>query len=327
MAKNRPMTQPRKRLVSLSDTPYYHCISRCVRRAFLCGTDPVSGFDFSHRRGWIVDRLKRLSAVFAIDLCAYAVMSNHYHVVVHVDRALARSWSDSEVVRRWLELFSGPPLAQRFRAGDSLSDAELAVIAQWAATWRARLHDISWFMRCLNEVIARLANREDGCTGRFWEGRFKSQALLDERAVLACMAYVDLNPIRAGLARTPEHSQYTSIKERIDQPEDNGLRRFSGNADETECLPFRFEDYLQVVDWSGRALVAGKKGFIPVDAPPILTRLGMQPSALLSYLRQRPGRFHTAIGPADSLRALAQSVGQKFIQGISFGRALCPQTA
>ena len=80
-----PMTQARDSQISLSDTPYYHCMARCVRRAYLCGEDRLTGQDYSHRRGWIVNKLKELSGVFAIDICAYAVMSNHYHVVLRVD--------------------------------------------------------------------------------------------------------------------------------------------------------------------------------------------------------------------------------------------------
>src|SRR3972149_10745386 len=118
------MPQARNRLVSLADTPYYHCISRCVRRAFLCGVDPLSGFDFSHRRDWVVERMKSLCGVFAIDLCAYAVMSNHYHIVGRVDGDAAQSWSGREVVERWLQLFSGPELAQRYLKEDHLSAAE-----------------------------------------------------------------------------------------------------------------------------------------------------------------------------------------------------------
>jgi putative transposase len=102
------MPQPRNRQVSLEDTPYYHCISRCVRRAFLCGKDSHTGFNFEHRRQWIVDRIKLLCGVFSVDLCAYAIMNNHYHIVVRIDVEQIQGWSDEEIARRWLSIFSGP---------------------------------------------------------------------------------------------------------------------------------------------------------------------------------------------------------------------------
>ena len=211
------MTQPRSSHVSLDDTPWYHCVSRCVRRAFLCGEDAVTGKSFEHRRGWIAERIKQLAGVFAIDVAAYAVMGNHYHVVVRIDRDRALGWSVEEVLRRWTALFSGPLLVRKYlsEARGEMGEAEIAKVAELAETYRARLYDLSWFMRTLNEYIARRANAEDGVKGRFWEGRFKSQALLDEQALLAAMAYVDLNPVRAGIAETPEDSDYTSIQERV----------------------------------------------------------------------------------------------------------------
>jgi len=206
------MPKPRKRQVCIEDTPYYHCISRCVRRAFLCGKDAHSGFDFSHRRQWIVDRIKLVCSVFVVDMCAYAIMSNHYHVVVRINTDQINDWSDKEVVQRWLQLFQGPLLIHQYLNKAKLTEYEQDRIFVLVSTWRKRLCDLSWFMRCINEPIARMANAEDHCTGRFWEGRFKSQALLDERAVLACMAYVDLNPIRSAMARTPEQiSQDTHV--------------------------------------------------------------------------------------------------------------------
>ena len=200
------MPEPRYRQVSIDDTPYYHCISRCVRRAFLCGSDPVTGFDFEHRRQWIIDRIKLLCSIFAVDLCAYAIMHNHYHIVIRIKADEVKQWSDEEVAKRWMRIFSGDLLVRQYLMKADLTRAELKYVADRLLTWRARLDDLSWFMRCLNEPIARMANREDHCTGSFWEGRFKSQALLDERALLASMTYVDLNPIRAGIAKTPEES-------------------------------------------------------------------------------------------------------------------------
>lgn len=211
------MTMPRSSLVSLSDTPWYHVVCRCVRRAFLCGEDSVTGNSFEHRRGWIETRVRKLASVFAIDVAAYAVMSNHYHLVVRIDEHRTRSWSDEEVLKRWTQLFTGPLFVQRYLsdARSEMSDSELDRVGQWVELYRTRLCDLSWMMRVLNESIARMANAEDNCTGRFWEGRFKSQALLDEQALLSAMAYVDLNPIRAAIAETPETSAHTSIKQRI----------------------------------------------------------------------------------------------------------------
>jgi hypothetical protein len=83
------------------------------------------------------------------------------------------------------------------------------------ATSRERLSTLSWFMRRLNEDLARRANTEDVCKGHFWEGRLKSQALLDEAAILTYMSYVDLNPVRVGMAECPENSDLTSIQQRI----------------------------------------------------------------------------------------------------------------
>jgi hypothetical protein len=136
-------------------------------------------------------------------------------VVLKVRAAEAQAWDAALVVARWRQLFRGSLLVDRYLAGACASVAEREAAEGVIEAWRERLFDISWFMRCLNEGIAREANREDGCKGRFWEGRFKSQALLDERALLACMAYVDLNPIRAGLAGSPEASDFTSVQERL----------------------------------------------------------------------------------------------------------------
>ena len=150
-------------------------------------------------------------------------------------------------------------LCHRFLAGSDLLPYEQEMLQQQIKTWRSRLVDLSWFMRCLKEPIARMANHEDRCTGRFWEGRFHSQALLDERALLACMAYVDLNPIRAEMAKTPETSDYTSIQERIAHPQETTLRPFEPNEG-AASLPFTLTDYLELVEWPGREIRCGKRG-------------------------------------------------------------------
>lgn len=324
------MGYPRKNLVSLRDTPYYHCLARCVRRAWLWGVDEYAGKDYSHRKEWVLDRLTTLANLFAIDVCAYAVMSDHYHLVLHVDAERAKTWTLEEVIQRWTRLFRAPHVVERMQSGVAL-EAEQRAAHRIVECWRERLYDISWFMRCLNEHLARMANAEDQCTGRFWEGRFKSQALLDEAALLTAMAYVDLNPVRAGVAATPEASTFTSIYERIKRfrdIEENDrnvistspripLLPFRGDATEHECaLPYQLRDYLQLVDWTGRSIRDDKPGFIDSKLPPLLNRLSIDDEVWRDAMRRRGTVFGRAMGRLDLMRLHATTLGQAWVRGM-----------
>ena len=322
------MTRARYTQVSLDSTSYYHCICRCVRRAFLCGQDHYSGQDYEHRRQWVVDRLAVLGEVFAIDLCAYAVMSNHYHVVLRINQKKALGWSDQEVAERWMQLFSGPLIVKRWLKGETDS-AETLKALEIVQTWRERLYDLGWFMKCLNEYLARKANEEDCCKGRFWESRYKCQALLDEKAVLQCMAYVDLNPVRAAMAETPEESDYTSIQQRSESvmstSEDNlkptllpmvAANTAEAEDDDTVCR-FRLMDYLELVDSTGRAVRDDKRGAISAHAAGVLDRLGIDEKAWLAHMKPKQQRKPIALGALDKLKEYAQMTGRKWIAGQS----------
>jgi REP element-mobilizing transposase RayT len=338
------VTTARRNQVHIDTTPYYHCIARCVRRAFLCGDDVFSGKNYDHRKQWIVDKLKELAGIFAIDVCAYAIMSNHYHVVLHVDKEKAKTWTQEEVIDRWYQLFNGTMLVDRLLLGEKLSKAEHQAIAKDVRKWRERLMDISWFMRCLNESIARNANEEDRCKGRFWEGRFKSQALLDEAALLTCMMYVDLNPIRAGVSKTPETSDYTSIQERLmavaKKAKNNNANKstnprqhkLNASASAAELLPFidnqrqkpinpgipfPLKDYIELIDWTGRAVRDDKKGAIPGHIAPILQRLQLNEREWLNNVTYFGNRFYKVVGKIDAIRDFSRQLKQSWLQGLS----------
>jgi REP element-mobilizing transposase RayT len=289
----------------------------------------VSGRSFEHRKQWIEDKLYALADRFAIDLCAYAVMSNHYHVVLHVDKERAEGWSMQEVIESWQGLFKGNLLSQRYLKGEDLLPAEQRVLAKQVELWRERLTSVSWFMRVLNESIAREANREDECTGRFWEGRFKSQALLDEAALAACLAYVDLNPVRAGVAETPEQSSHTSIRQRSIQASQafspnhprqqaKGLMPFAGNprADMPKGLPFRLTDYLELTDWTGRIMRTDKKGAIDENLPGILQRLAIEPRHWLYLTHHFESKLKNLVGGAFSLKQICHKLGYVRVPGL-----------
>jgi len=386
------MPYPRSALVSLEATPWYHVISRCVRRAFLCGEDLATGRNFEHRRGWIVARMEQLAGVFAVDVAAYAVMSNHFHQVVRVDAERAQAWSQDEVLRRWTKLYTGPELVQQYLrdGGAGMVGAQLEAVQGWAETYRARLGDLSWYMRILNESISRMANAEDGVTGRFWEGRFKSHALLDEAAALTAMAYVDLNPIRARLATVPEDSAFTSIAERLQQageagdesavpannvsanggaileaggppagvaPQPSGrgdsspsftaeepltthpleahlnalprapLMPFDATGRIAAAIPFAFDDYVELVDATGRVIREDKRGYIPGETPQILERLSIDPEQFIATAARMLDQFSTAIGTPEHLTAHCVARNVAFLRGMGAARALFERKA
>ncbi|MEX2122306.1 MAG: hypothetical protein WD795_00295 [Woeseia sp.] len=242
----------------------------------------------------------KLSSAFAIELLAYAVMSNHYHVVLRVAKDRARQWSDEEVVQRWRQLFRIPDEAEY---GDRIAE------------WRERLASISWYMRSINEPLARWANREDDCVGRFWQGRFRSQALLDDLALLKCMTYVDLNPIRAGTAVTPEESKHTSIKARIEGTDGHLVPFVDQPMRATRPVWLRSQDYLELVDWTGRSIRAHKRGYIPHDCPPVVERIQHYGNRWLQEIRHYGKWYYRAVGPLDALERYRKHLGVRWLKG------------
>ena len=321
------MTLARSEQINLEATPFYHVMNRCVRRSWLCGYDKLTQTDYSHRKEWIVDRLKYLADIFAIKICAYAIMNNHYHVVLHVNEKETEQWTDEEVIRRWSCIFK--------------KDAEdNQHLKHKIKLWRERLTSVSWFMRCLNEKIAREVNEEDDCKGRFWEGRFKSQALLDEAALLSAMVYVDLNPIRAGITSIPEESEFTSIHERIQfiskhlthpkqtpikqtkrettdivdkLPQPKGLVPFAIiTENQSYAIDFKLSDYLELIDYTGRTIREDKQaGSIPEHLHSILTRLHSQPDHWISFVKNLSTTFSHAVGSEILLINFAKKANRK----------------
>ena len=340
------MPRPRKSQIAVDATPYYHCVSRCVRRAFLCGQDKFSGRSYEHRRSLIETELLRLTEILYLDVVAYAVMSNHYHVVLYIDQSAQKSADTKEIVTRWHQLHQGNLISTKFLEGEPLEPHELDSLNLLVDKWRERLGSISWYMRVLNEKIARMANIEDDVTGRFWEGRFKCQALLDEQALLSCIAYVDLNPVRAAMATTPENSDHTSIQSRVQhwqeqannpkstgsQPYDTenyqpqNLHPFVGNLrqDTPKGILFSLVDYLQLVDWTGRQIRDDKTGAIPSDAAPILERLSISPEHWVYLCTHFESHFKGLVGSAHSLKQACKNFNLQRTPNLSSSAGVFP---
>jgi hypothetical protein len=331
------MTIARAHLVDYRESRWYHCISRCVRRAFLLGEGA------NDRKAFIENRLQELADIFAISVGGYSVLDNHLHLLVRLDPDVAQNWTDEEVVRRWGRLI--PPrdrLRRPLPVSEQWVESRLADSA-WVKTARERLQSLSWFMKCLKEPLARLANRQDGTRGTFFEGRFKSIGILDDESLLAVCAYIDLNPVAAGIVDVPELSPHTSITARVEHAKAEGRlpdlapaqagsvagsiaaagieesiwlcpiedrRRFDSSR-EGMFEGFSLGSYLLLVDYSGRVLREGKAA-ISAELTGIFARIGADAAGWRARLEKLTkgrlfGRFFAAT--RDRLREVASQMG------------------
>jgi hypothetical protein len=332
------MTQPRSTIVNPSVTRWYHCISRCVRQAFLIADNQE--FD---RKAWIDNRLKELNSLFAVSVAGFSSMDNHFHLLLRIDPEVAQAWTPVQVVQRWLTLY--PLRVNRKPVVPTQEDFDrLASDKKWVEARRSRLASLSWFMKCLKEPLSRKINREEKCRGTFFEGRFKSIAILDEESIFTVAAYIDLNPVAAGICGLPEHSPYTSIKERVEHliaqgrlhdvaqirngsvaaqrvsegiEQDHWLipiedQRSQGSSREGIKEGFTLGQYLMLIDCMSRKVREGKVNLSP-DVESIFDRLEMDAQRWLVRVTQMltSQRFYGSFMSAsrDALRRVARKLG------------------
>jgi hypothetical protein len=275
----------------------------------------------------------------------YAILDNHLHQVLRTRPDLSKKWNDKEIVRRWWLIHpdaknkDGSPAKLTKRRLDGLLQDKERI-----AECRSRLSSLSWFQKELKEDIARRANDEDEVDGHFWSGRYRCVRLLDLAALLICSMYVDLNEIRAGVALSPEESEHSSVYRRIcgRQLRQHDVNLFSsspapdaalvpicetgevGNttapwhrASNQGFLPISADEYLKLVDWTGRQRRVDKRGAIPSDLQPILERLRIRDDFWIEAVSHYDTLFHRAVGQAQHMIDVARQLKRKWLHGVS----------
>ena len=340
----------RRDKIDPSEVQIVHAVSRVTRGCFLFGDDPRSGKNYDHRKGWIEELIARFAAQFAIDVLAYSILSSHHHQMLRSRHDIVQTWDDTEVARRWLMICpirkdkDGNPLSPSESELDTIRNCPIRL-----QEIRLRLSDVSWWMRLLNQRVAQRANKEDGAKGRFFEDRFKGIPVIDDASVLSCAVYVDLNWIRACMAETLELSDYTSAQRRIEavktetsssELSEDAERRRQRLADsflapvnlckatgrteprpsesDARCsdkgfLPMTSQEYLELLDWSARQVAIGKRGRTPDELPPILRRLGLEPTVWLELVANFDDLFTTMAGRPENIdQKRGRQTGRRF---------------
>jgi hypothetical protein len=326
-------------VVSNSTDGLYHCTTRCVRQARLMGTDPVTKKDFSHRRQWVIERLELLASALAIDVCFFAVMANHLHVILRTWARRVKRMGTYEVARRWLRVCPGKRVLEAPWPEPTEEQVEaLAKDKKKIKEIRKRLSSVSWFMSLLDENIARRANAEDNTKGRFWSGRFHCRLVDGPGALLTCGIYNDLNPFRAGECQMPHLGGHTSFALRLEAsqggqpcdwlapltldpaalgeaPSDSGRR-----CSDKGLLPLTLEQYGELMAWAAAEAAEGKQTMpreLAEQAAAQIRNMGLNPAALRQLLESFPGPFRRMLGPPERMAEQASEVGLHWFQGVA----------
>lgn len=322
----------REELFSPDEVAILHVMNRTVRQCFLLGVDPLNKVDYSYRKAWIQRHIEYFAKHFGLDLLTYAILSNHFHLVLRSRPDVVKTWDDTEVARRWWMIC--PKRKEPDGSAAEPTETDLNPIRNDPALLkkvRRRLSDVSWWMRLLCQRLGQRINKEDGKIGKVWN-RFKAVRLLDEAALLACSAYVDLNPIRAAVAETMEESEHTSIQKRLQavQTQDDpmcsecpppradrhlapihlhSLRdalqvypSSSGNrCSDKGFLPITELEYVELLDWTARQVVKGKQGFTPETTPLVLDRIGVSLKSWQALVTDFGRLFNLVAGKAHTV--------------------------
>ena len=357
------MTKARKYTVQENFSAHYHIINRCVQRVFLMGLDPLTGISYEHRKEWFMERLIYLNGVFTVEVGGYTLMSNHYHINLKTRPDLTEKLTDSEIANRWFLLY--PPKIKKciVSEADQISAhvANLLQSPEKLKEYRKRLGSLSWFMKSINEYIARKGNAETNCTGKFWSGRFKSKLSTTASSTLAVQTYIDLNPIRAEIADTPENSEYTSAYDRIHQDQDRKKLKevfilhkknkkknqernmnktftpeqkvdisllfknrnkakwlspfYKGENHENPFFRITQNEYLELLDWTGREIMADKKGAIPIHLKPIFARLEINHNQWIDSLKNYDKWFFRIVGKVSKAWEMLTESTSKWFKG------------